>query len=106
MQFYNNGACNVGKGASFLSSFNQWSSALSSNSTTVAGPKLYVGMPACPACGPNGYVDFPALPAIVKSAQGTNAKNFGGVMLWDASMGINNVNNGTDYLQAVKSAFN
>lgn len=106
MQFYNNGVCNVGKGATFLASFNQWSSVLSSNSTSVAGPKLYVGMPACPACGPNGYVDFPALPAFIKSVQGTNATNFGGVMLWDASMGINNVNDGQDYLQAVKSALN
>jgi hypothetical protein len=32
-------------------------------------------------------------------------KNLEGVMLWDASSGINNVNRGIDYLQAVKSAF-
>ena len=105
MQFYNNGPCNIGKGATFISSFNQWSTVLSSNSTTVLGPRLYVGMRACAACGPNEHIDFPALPAFIQSAQATNVKNLGGVMLWDASSGINNVNRGIDYLQAMKSAF-
>ncbi len=105
MQLYHNGPCNIDRGATFISSFNQWSTVLSSNSTTVVGPRLYVGMPACAACGPNGYIDFPASPTFIQSVQATNIKNLGGVMLWDASSGINNVNRGIDYLQAVKSAF-
>lgn len=108
VQFYNNedAGCDLGQ-PGFVDSFTAWSKDLSGNSTVPGkGPKLYVGVPACPGtdCAGTGYVDAATMGTVIKSAQAAGVGNFGGVMLWDAAEAKMNVGNGSDYLQVVKSA--
>lgn len=99
VQFYNNGDCNVGQ-SGFVDSFKAWSSDLSAKGT---GPKLYIGAPGCEACaGAGSYVDPTTMTSVIDSVK--DMSNLGGVMLWDGSESLMNVNAGKDYTQVVKSA--
>ena len=97
VQFYNNGNCNVGQ-PGFLSSLQTWSKDLTSSGT--AGPKLYIGAPACSSCAGSGYLSASALATQVKSAVGAKLPNLGGVMLWDGSEAEEN----SGFVATVKAA--
>ncbi|KAL9637296.1 MAG: hypothetical protein Q9164_002283 [Protoblastenia rupestris] len=102
VQFYNNAPanCNVDQ-PGFGPSFEAWAQDLSANG---AGPKMYIGAPACGGglCAGNGYVQPDKLASIVKGVK--DKKGFGGIMLWDGSRAKLNVDAGEDYLKVVKGA--
>ena len=104
VQFYNNPACNLDNSIGFAPSFQAWSSLLSSNSSTISKPRLYVGAGAAPVAG-SGFVSGAGLVATVAQAKNLNVVNFGGMMLWDGSLGLGNVDAaGKDYLAYAKDA--
>lgn len=98
VQFYNNPACNLG-GPGFVDSFKAWSSDLSANG---AGPKLYIGSPGCVGCASTGYLDPATMASTFASANEAGISNFGGIMLWDGPMAMENVQDGKDYTAVVK----
>ena len=102
VQFYNNAAanCNVND-PGFLESFKAWSADLSAKG---AGPKLYVGAPACAGCAGAGYLEPASMTSIVQKAKAAGISNFGGIMLWDGSEAVANVQDGKDYTAAMKNA--
>lgn len=102
VQFYNNAAanCDVGQ-PGFLDSLKAWSSDLSAKG---AGPKLYVGAPACSDCAGAGYLDPGAITSVISSIKTAGLSNLGGIMLWDGSEAMANKAGGGDFTTAVKSA--
>lgn len=103
VQFYNNPSCNLGSDG-FQSSFSAWSANLSAVSSTPGTPRLYVGAGAFQGAG-TGYVNGSGLSSAISLARELNVSNFGGMMLWDGSEGMANVDEyGVDYLQYAKAA--
>ncbi|KAG7007017.1 hypothetical protein G7Y79_00012g033530 [Physcia stellaris] len=100
VQFYNNGNCNVGQ-PGFADSFKAWSQDLGANGK---GPKLYIGAPGCSSCAGSGYVDPGQVGSVMSAAKAAGVSNFGGVMLWDGSEAMVNMEGGKDYLSVVKGA--
>ncbi|KAL8969562.1 MAG: hypothetical protein Q9183_001942 [Haloplaca sp. 2 TL-2023] len=100
VQFYNNGACNVGQ-SGFGASLKAWSQDLAGKGT---GPKLFVGAPGCTACAGSGYLSGSQIGSIVEEARAAGIVNMGGVMLWDGPEGKANVESGKDFLSVVKGA--
>lgn len=71
-----------------------------------AGPKLYIGMPGCPVpgCSGSGYLGGEDLKKTMEEVKKVDAKNFGGVMLWEGPMAMkNHAEGGQDYLTVVKA---
>lgn len=102
MQFYNNPSCNLDS-AGFRDSFAAWSNLLS-NGTHATSPKLYVGAGAFSGAG-SGYVEGSGLGSRVSLARELYTDDLGGVMLWDGSEGLANVDQyGVDYLEYAKAA--
>jgi len=100
VQFYNNPSCDL-SGDGFGASFATWSADLAQLSNTT---RVFVGAGAFSGAG-SGYVPGDALGGRVALAQQGNVGNLGGVMLWDGSEGLRNVDGaGMDYLQYAKSA--
>jgi chitinase len=92
VQFYNNPACNLASGTSFLDALSAWSSDLAANTADfvdtgngVSSPRLYMGVPAWPGAG-SGYVDANAFRSLLQNVNEVHA-NFGGVMFWDGAFG-------------------
>ncbi|KAK3701630.1 hypothetical protein LTR37_015381 [Vermiconidia calcicola] len=109
VQFYNNPICNLDS-AGFRGSFAAWSSHLSTmcKTTSPGRPRLYIGAPAWQGAG-SGYVPGSALSSPVGLARDLQADlyvhNLGGMMLWDGSEAMANVNElGIDYLTYAKTA--
>ena len=100
VQFYNNGDCNVGQ-PGFEASLKAWSQDLAAKGK---GPKLYIGAPACTECAGSGYLPGSQMGGVLDTAKAAGLSNLGGVMLWDGPEGKQNVENGQDYLEIVKSA--
>ena len=85
-QFYNNPACNANE-TGFAASLQAWSKDLELGKGGNGQPtKLFVGAPSYPQ-GQQGWQEAPQLAAAVKSAS-VGLENLGGVMLWDAAMGM------------------
>ncbi|KAK4539732.1 hypothetical protein LTR36_010385 [Oleoguttula mirabilis] len=102
VQFYNNPICNVNS-TGFKDSFEAWSKQLS-NGTRHGKPRLYIGAPGFAGAG-SGYVNGSEFANHVKEAKKLNVKNLGGVMLWDGSEGMANVDEyGASYLDYAKAA--
>ena len=103
VQFYNNPACNLDSDG-FQSSFAAWSANLSSSSTIPGKPRIYIGAGAFEGAG-SGYVQGPGLSSVISVARELYVHNLGGIMLWDGSEAMANVDqNGVDYLDYAKSA--
>ncbi|MCJ1350300.1 MAG: Chitinase 3 [Icmadophila ericetorum] len=99
VQFYNNGDCNVGA-SDFVSSFEAWSSDLSTGKGANGNPtKLFVGVPATEDAAPDAYLAPAALTTALQSIKG-KASNMGGVMMWDGSEAVLNNN----YQEVAKQA--
>ena len=81
-QFYNNGNCNHGQGASFMDSVQGWSKNLAGSDA-----KLYVAAIASTNQG-SGYIDADALAAEAAEVKKMGLSNFGGYALWDASLAM------------------
>ena len=100
VQFYNNPPCNLNAGTGFLDSVQAWSTGLANGPST--GPKFFVGAGAFPGAG-TGYVGPDQLSGVIAQAKQRVAKqganNFGGIMLWDGSVGV-----GNGYVQAAAKA--
>ncbi|GAB7341788.1 hypothetical protein MBLNU457_g0118t1 [Dothideomycetes sp. NU457] len=100
VQFYNNPQCDL-SGDGFGASFGTWSADLAQLSNTT---RVFVGAGAFSGAG-SGYVPGDALGGRVALAQQGSVGNLGGVMLWDGSEGLRNVDGaGMNYLQYAKSA--
>ncbi len=103
VQFYNNPQCNFNS-TGFESSLVAWSGNLTTNSTNMIMPKLYIGLPAFAGAG-SEYVDGLSLMENVKQAKEVNPGLFGGIMLWDGSEALSNVDQyGVDYLSYAKAS--
>jgi chitinase len=104
VQFYDNPGCNVGTGT-WLSSFGAWSNQLRSDSN-IGTPRLYTGAEAVDAG--SGYISGPDLVSNVSQAKAIpNLGNFGGVILWDGSEALANIDHtGRNYLEYAKAAVN
>ncbi|TKA66283.1 hypothetical protein B0A49_07809 [Cryomyces minteri] len=113
VQFFNNPVCDL-SGAGFVDAFAAWSADLSNgtagsghttNYTTPLGvPRLFVGAGAWPGAG-SGYVEGAGLATVVSEARELNTGMLGGMMLWDGSEALANVDRyGVDYLEYAKSS--
>lgn len=102
IQFYNNAAanCNVGQ-AGFIDSLKAWSNDLAAKG---AGPRLYVGAPACPGCAGAGFLDANSITSVMADVRNAGLENFGGSMLWDGSEAMLNVDGGRDFLTVMKDS--
>ncbi|KAK4895334.1 hypothetical protein LTR27_006677 [Elasticomyces elasticus] len=102
VQFYNNPSCNLNS-TGFEASFKAWSNLLA-NGTGRHKPRLYIGGGAADPAG-TGYVEGQELRRHTNLAKNLRVKNLGGMMLWDGSMGIQNVDKfGHGYLHYAKAA--
>lgn len=102
VQFYNNPSCSL-ESPGFQDSFAAWPDLLS-NGTRSSGPRVYVGAGATESAG-SGYVEGSGLGSRVSLARELYTHNLGGIMLWDGSEGLANVDqNGVDYLEYAKAA--
>eukprot|EP01133_Synstelium_polycarpum_P006692 gene6692-7782_t len=81
VQFYNN-YCDLSSGSANYATWSQWVSASSPNT------KIMVGLPAGPSAAGSGYI--PGASVTGKLSPFINDKNFGGVMIWDVSVGEEN----------------
>ncbi|KAI4838682.1 glycoside hydrolase, partial [Aureobasidium sp. EXF-8845] len=100
VQFYNNPSCELSS-AGFADSFAAWSDDLyAANNQT----KLYIGVGASEAAG-SGYVDGAGLGHQVSLARQLYTDNLGGLMLWDGTEGLGNVDEyGNNYLVYAKGS--
>ena len=92
MQFYNNGDCDVAQ-SGFSDAVQNWSSG-------IGEAKLFIGALASGADGDEGYVDSDTLVGAIKDVEGMGLSNFGGAMLWEAQLAVDNGN----YQSAIKAA--
>lgn len=103
VQFYNNPSCNLDSDG-FQASFAAWSANLSASNTTPGRPRLYIGAGAFEGAG-SGYVEGDGLAVPISMARELYVDNLGGIMLWDGSEALENVDGyGVDYLTYAKAA--
>jgi chitinase len=104
VQFYNNPVCDAISGNMAGESFNYdyWVSTLASSSKS-KNAKIFIGLPTYDNVqGETGYISPQALKDLVCKWRGS--KNFGGVSLWDLTLGAAKVVNGKTYNQHAKDA--
>jgi len=102
VQFYNNPSCNINS-PGFQASVQAWSKLLA-NSTAEHKPRLYIGAGAAEAAG-SGYVHGEKLKEHTDEVKSPQVKNLGGVMLWDGTMAMENLDSrGLGYLHYAKAA--
>lgn len=92
VQFYNNGDCNVAQ-SEFKEAVENWSSG-------IGNARLFIGAVASAADGDQGYVNASTLVSSLEEIEGMELPNFGGAMLWEAQLAVNNGN----YQKAVAAA--
>jgi chitinase len=100
VQFYNNLPCSIGT-SGFAASLQGWSSTLSSSKA-----RLYLGAPAWPDADETTYKQIGTahgMEAVAQNVVKMGLKNFGGVMFWDGSEGLQNVVDGKDIIAWAKS---
>ncbi|GAB7366170.1 hypothetical protein MBLNU230_g7731t1 [Neophaeotheca triangularis] len=109
VQFYDNPACELGS-EGFQDSFDAWSELLAnstgfdSSASDGVEPRLFVGVGAWEGAG-TGYVEGAGLSSEISLARELYVENFGGILLWDGSEGVLNVDEyGVDFLQYAKNA--
>ncbi|KID81809.1 Glycoside hydrolase, subgroup, catalytic core [Metarhizium guizhouense ARSEF 977] len=85
VQFYNNDDCNVAQ-SGFVTAVKNWSKGIGS------GVQLYIGALASDADGDQGFVDAATLNKTINQVKALNLSNFGGVMLWEGQLAVQNDN--------------
>lgn len=100
VQFYNNPSCDL-DAPGFQRSFADWSNDLAAVSNTT---KVFIGAGAFEGAG-SGYVVGAGLSSMVSLVREMEVENLGGVMLWDGSEALSNVDQyGEDYLVYAKGS--
>ncbi|KAJ3487936.1 hypothetical protein NLG97_g6300 [Lecanicillium saksenae] len=84
VQFYNNGDCNIAQ-SGFNDAVQTWSQG-------IGNAKLFIGALASGADGDQGYVDSNTFISAIQGVQAMNLPNYGGAMLWEAQLAVNNGN--------------
>ncbi|OAA77217.1 Glycoside hydrolase, subgroup, catalytic core [Akanthomyces lecanii RCEF 1005] len=84
VQFYNNGDCNIAQ-SGFNDAVRTWSQGIG-NAT------LFIGALASGADGDQGYVDASTFTSALQGVEAMNLPNYGGAMLWEAQLAVNNGN--------------
>ncbi|TQV92042.1 hypothetical protein V2A60_004348 [Cordyceps javanica] len=84
VQFYNNGDCNIAQ-PGFDDAVTTWSQGIG-NAT------LFIGALASGADGDQGYVDAATFASALEGVKGLGLPNYGGAMLWEAQLAVNNGN--------------
>lgn len=84
VQFYNNGQCNIAQ-SGFNEAVRNWSEG-------IGNAKLFIGGLASGADGDQGYVDSGTFINALQGVQGMNLPNYGGAMLWEAQLSVQNGN--------------
>jgi chitinase len=103
VQFYNNPSCNLDSDG-FQASFAAWSANFSGDGIVPAKPRVYIGAAAFEGAG-SGYVPGSGLSVPISMARELYVDNLGGIMLWDGSEAMVNVDQyGVDYLEYAKAA--
>jgi chitinase len=100
VQFYNNPPCSIGT-LGFAASLQSWSSTLSPSKA-----RLYLGAPAWSGADETTYEKIgtaSGMEAIVQKVAQMGLANFGGVMFWDGSEGLQNQVDGKDIIAWAKS---
>jgi chitinase len=92
VRFYNN-TCGYATPQMFRDAFAMWK--------MVAGPKLFVTLPATAMAATSGFVPRAMLPTLVNDVKADAA--FAGIALWDASNDQNSVEGATTYGAYAKS---
>lgn len=95
VQFYNNPDCEIGS-SNFSNSVQAWSSRLG-NSALSPLPKLYIGAPSFSGAGSTAYSaigNAAGMETIAKEVKSFGLPNLGGIMFWDGSEGLDNIENG------------
>ncbi|RDW82156.1 hypothetical protein BP6252_03268 [Coleophoma cylindrospora] len=104
VQFYNNAGCEIGS-SDFSTSVEGWSSQLQS-STLNPPPRLYIGAPSFPAAGSTAYSAIGSaggMESIAKEVKSIGVSNLGGIMFWDGSEGLDNIQNGKTIIDYAKT---
>ncbi|KAL7786722.1 hypothetical protein V8C37DRAFT_405279 [Trichoderma ceciliae] len=91
VQFYNNNQCNIGQ-SGFNAAVKNWSKGIG-NAT------LFIGALASGADGDQGFVSASSLLSAYQGVSALNLPNIGGIMLWEAQLGVKNGN----YQKTIKS---
>lgn len=99
-RFYNAKKCQVDS-TGFLPSLSAWSQQLRPAIKGSKAPRLYAGITASPLSS-SGYVAGASLNRYIGGINTTNLTNFGGLMLWDASMAMVRDAGGVDYISYTK----
>ncbi|KAL3422518.1 Endochitinase A1 [Phlyctema vagabunda] len=97
VQFYNNPSCEIGSDG-FDASLKQWSDALQA-STLATKPRLFVGAPSFSGAGSSAYTAIGSakgMQDVAKEAKALGIPSLGGVMFWDGSEGLLNIEDGKD----------
>ncbi|EGX87991.1 chitinase 1 precursor, putative [Cordyceps militaris CM01] len=84
VQFYNNGDCNIAQ-SGFNDAVRTWSRGIG-NAT------LFIGALASGADGDQGFVDASTFNSAIEGVKAMNLPNYGGAMLWEAQLAVNNGN--------------
>jgi chitinase len=84
VQFYNNGDCNIAQ-SGFNAAVRQWSKG-------IGNAQLFIGALASGADGDQGYVSATTLISALNEVKAMNLPNYGGAMLWEAELAVNNGN--------------
>jgi chitinase len=99
VQFYNNGNANCNIDTTGIINYDHWAGVVSKSAKS-KNAKIFIGVPASKSGGA-GYVD----PAKLKENVcwwKSQSSNFGGISLWDISLGLDNKPSGKTYNQHAK----
>lgn len=100
VQFYNNPSCNIDS-SGFQASFAAWSNDLAALSPST---RVFIGVGGFEGAG-SGYIIGSGLETRVSLVRELDLDNLGGVMVWDGSMALANVDQyGDDYLVYAKGS--
>ncbi|CAG8955135.1 hypothetical protein HYFRA_00007150 [Hymenoscyphus fraxineus] len=109
IQFYNNPSCSVRNFAenNIDINYNIWKSQLAGGASS--GAQLYIGLPGAPSegtgCGKSSYGEYISAQdadRLINKYQSDSS--FGGVMLWEATVALNNECNCKPYYSVIKDS--
>ncbi|KAJ6002223.1 hypothetical protein N7522_007450 [Penicillium canescens] len=103
VQFYNTAACSARNWVDGHGDFDfgQWVEVIEASANPDA--KLYIGLPASSDAANEGYYLTPdEAEPLISTYMKMYPKHFGGVMLWEATAGDNNVIDGLTYTEHIK----
>ncbi|CAG8169810.1 unnamed protein product, partial [Penicillium nalgiovense] len=103
VQWYNTGGCSAADWVHGTGKFNfdDWVGVIEKSANPNA--KLFIGLPASKDAANAGFYLTPKeVKPLVKTYMNKHPKHFGGVMLWEATAGDNNLIDGSTYTEHIK----